>query len=148
MADIVYEGMFILDAAQYSRNPDEASATINQMIEEAGGEILVSRVWVDGKRLAYPINGQRKGTYWLTYFRMDSLKLGELNRKSQLSTSVLRHLFLKIDPRIVDMLVEHARTGRVVAEEGATEAQPATPAPASEAASAPAPEKAAEEAGE
>ena len=38
------------------------------MIEEAGGEMLVSRLWEE-RRLAYPIEGHRKGTYWLTYFR-------------------------------------------------------------------------------
>ena len=46
------------------------SGEIVELIEKAGGEILVSRLWEE-RRLAYPIKGQRKGTYWLTYFRLD-----------------------------------------------------------------------------
>ena len=52
-----------------------------------------------------PIKGQRRGTYWLTYFRLDSSRLGDLRRQCQITEDILRVLFLKIDPRIVDALV-------------------------------------------
>lgn len=110
MAENVYEGMYILDSNQYGREPDALSGQIRQMIEDAGGTILVSRLWEE-RRLAYPINGQRKGTYWLTYFRLPGAKLSQIERNCQLSDSVLRALFLKVDPRIVDTLVAHAQAG-------------------------------------
>ena len=69
------------------------------------------RLWVDGRRLAYPIKGHKKGTYWLVYFKLDSLSLSELKRQVGLDGNVVRHLFIKIDPRIVDALVEHAKAG-------------------------------------
>ena len=47
------------------------------MIEKLGGEILVSRLWEE-RRLAYPIKSHRKGTYWLTYFRLDATQLDQL----------------------------------------------------------------------
>ncbi|MFH1267742.1 MAG: 30S ribosomal protein S6, partial [Planctomycetota bacterium] len=65
------------------------------------------------RRLAYSIKGRRKGTYWLTYFRIDGEKLTDLNRQCRLRDNILRVLFVKIDPRIVDTLVEHARAGQV-----------------------------------
>ncbi|MHC4401950.1 MAG: 30S ribosomal protein S6, partial [Planctomycetota bacterium] len=68
MAESVYEGMFLLDSGRYSRDPAAVSGQIPSMIQEAGGELLVSRLWEE-RRLAYPIRGNRKGTYWLTYFR-------------------------------------------------------------------------------
>jgi len=37
-------------------------------VKSVGGELLASRLWNEQK-LAYPINGHRKGAYWLTYFR-------------------------------------------------------------------------------
>jgi small subunit ribosomal protein S6 len=83
------------------------------MIEKLGGEMLVSRLWEE-RRLAYPIKGQRKGTYWLTYFRIDSLKLVDLRRQCQITDNILRVLFLKVEPRIVDALVEHARSAPVI----------------------------------
>jgi small subunit ribosomal protein S6 len=105
----VYEGMFILDSNRYGRDADGVSGRIATMIQDTGGEMLVSRLW-DERRLAYPIKGHRRGTYWLTYFRLDSSRLAEIGRKCQLNESILRRLFLKVDPRIVDTLVTHART--------------------------------------
>ena len=107
MAAIVYEGMFILDANRFGRDPETVSGQIPAIIEKLGGEMLVSRLWEE-RRLAYPIEGQRKGVYWLTYFRLDSPQLAELERQCQITDDVLRVLFLKVNPRIVDALVAHA----------------------------------------
>jgi small subunit ribosomal protein S6 len=110
LAQNVYEGMYILDSNRYSRDPNGVSGQIPDMIQKLGGEILANRLWED-RRLAYPIKGHRKGTYWLTYFRLDSTQLTALNRQCQLSDSIVRNLFLKVDPRIVDVLVSHALAG-------------------------------------
>ena len=115
MAENVYEGMFILDANRYGRDPEAVSGQIAKIIEEAGGEILTSRLWEE-RRLAYPIKGQRRGVYWLTYFRVNGERVTELERQSQLSESILRVLFLKVDPRIVDALVAHAESGHIGSE--------------------------------
>jgi len=111
LAENVYEGMYILDSNRYGRDHEGISGQIPEIIEKAGGQILVSRLWEE-RRLAYPINGHRKGTYWLTYFRLDGEKLTEVQRQCQLSESILRVLFLKVDPRIVDALVAHATVGQ------------------------------------
>lgn len=110
MAENFYEGMFILDAGRYAQDPNGVSGQVAEMIEAAGGDVLVSRLWEE-RRLAYPIDGHRKGAYWLSYFKADSSKIAELERKCQLSATIVRVLFLKVDPRIIDTLVEHAKTG-------------------------------------
>ena len=122
MAQNVYEGLFILDSARFSRDPDRISDQITKLVQDAGGEILVSRFWEE-RRLAYAVEGQRKGVYWLTFFRLDSLSLVELNRQFTLFDASLRHQFIKIDERIVDSLVEHAKAGPVVPQ---SEERPAT----------------------
>jgi small subunit ribosomal protein S6 len=112
LAAIVYEGMFILDSNRFGRDHETVSGQIPAMVEKFGGEMLVSRLWEE-RRLAYPIKGQRKGTYWLTYFRLDSEQLSDLNRQCQITDDILRVLFLKVDPRIVDALVAHATSAPV-----------------------------------
>jgi len=112
LAATVYEGMFILDANRYGRDAEGISQQITNLIQGAGGEILVSRFWEE-RRLAYPINAHRKGVYWLTYFRLDSVRLIEIKRKVEISDDILRTLFLKVDPRIVDTLVAHAKAGTI-----------------------------------
>ncbi|MCG8586303.1 MAG: 30S ribosomal protein S6 [Pirellulales bacterium] len=109
MATNVYEGMFILDSNWYARDPGAAGAHVQKMIEDAGGEVLASRLWED-RRLAYPIKNRRRGAYWLTYFRLDSVRLNDIYKACNLSDHALRALLLKVDARIADTLVEHARS--------------------------------------
>ena len=122
----VYEGLFILDSNRYSRDQAAVSSQISEMITQAGGEVLASRLWEE-RRLAYPINGQRKGTYWLAYFRVPTDQLTGINRQCQLNENIVRSLFIRVDPRIVDTLVSHALAtgGPVVERRG-----PAAPAEA------------------
>ena len=108
MASNVYECMLILDSNRYARDPAGIAAQIPQMVESCGGEVLASRLWNE-QRLAYAINGQRKGAYWLTYFRMETEKVIAFDRVCRLNDTVLRNLTLKVEPRLVDTLVAHAR---------------------------------------
>jgi small subunit ribosomal protein S6 len=127
----VYEGLFILDSNRYSRDAAGISNQISEMITGAGGEVLASRLWEE-RRLAYPIGGHRKGTYWLTYFRVNTDRLTGINRQCRLNENIVRSLFLRVDPRIVDTLVSHAlATGGPVVERRGP-ATPATEAPAPE----------------
>lgn len=121
MSEQVYDGTFILDSNRYGKDPNGVAGQITSMIEEIGGEVLVSRMWEE-RRLAYPIKNQRKGTYWLTYFKVESERVAELNQIAQRNDNVLRHLVLRVDPRIVDALVAHAK-GETV-EEPVEEEQP------------------------
>jgi small subunit ribosomal protein S6 len=86
---------------------------VQSLIADMGGEILVSRLWAE-QRLAYPIQGHNKGTYWLAYFTMDTLKLKELNRACQLNESLLRFLVTRVDARLINALVAHAQEKVVV----------------------------------
>ncbi len=115
MTENVYEGMYIFDPGRFARDSANIADRIGKMIEEVGGNVLVSRLWEE-RRLAYPIKGNRKGTYWLTYFRVDSDKLTKLNRQCDISDDILRHLFIKIDERIAETVVSHAEGGSAVAD--------------------------------
>lgn len=110
MALNVYECMVILDSNKYAQNPNGLGQQVAELVTKFGGEVLVSRLWNEQK-LAYPIDGHKKGTYWMTYFRLDSLKLVELSRELRINESVLRYLTLAVEPRLVDALVEHAKGG-------------------------------------
>ncbi len=134
MAENVYECLFLFDPNHYARDPSAIAQLVEKLIGDADGEILVSRLWAE-QRLAYPIEGHRKGAYWLTYFRMPGGNLVGFNRACRIHDTVLRHLVVKVDPRLVDALVAHARG------ESIDEPEPAEPVAA---ASGPAEETAAE----
>jgi len=94
LADDVYEGMFIFDSNRYGHDPEAVSGQVNSTIQKLGGEILVSRLWEE-RRLAFPIKSHRKGTYWLTYFRLAGPQLTTLKREFQINENILRALFLR-----------------------------------------------------
>lgn len=126
MALNVYEGLFIFDSNRFSRDTAGVSGQVADFVQKLGGEMLVTRLWEE-RRLAYPIKGQRKGTYWLSYFRLEGRQLGALERECQLSESIMRSLMIKIDPRIVDTLVSHATSTAVAPKPRPAEATPAAP---------------------
>lgn len=127
MAENAYEGLFIFDSNRYAREPGNVSSQIATMIQKHGGKVLASRLWEE-RRLAYPINGQRKGTYWLAYFRIDSSQIEPMRRECQINENILRELMLKIDSRIVDALVAHALASGT--EQAKPKPRPAAPVPA------------------
>lgn len=102
-----YDCFFLFDSNKYNRDPGGLIAEVHKIIEDLGGEILASRLWEE-RKLAYPIDGHMKGTYWISYFNMQGVRLVEFNRACQLNESIMRFLITKVDPRLVAPLVAHA----------------------------------------
>jgi small subunit ribosomal protein S6 len=129
LAQNVYECMIILDPNKYAQDPSGMGSQIPKLVDRFGGEVLVSRLWNEQK-LAYPIDGHRKGTYWLTYFRLEAGKLTEFNREIGINETILRSLTLKVEPRLVEALVAHAKgEGKPKAVEPEQPSRPMHPLP-------------------
>ena len=127
MAQNVYECMFIFNANAYARNPAGVAKSVEDLVGSIGGEILASRLWNEQK-LAYPIKGNRKGAYWLTYFRADASGMTKFNRGCQLNDSILRHLSIRLDPRLVEPMIAVAQGKTVASAEETAEEGEAKPA--------------------
>ncbi len=100
-----YEGMFILDSGRFGASPDAAATEVTGIIEKVGGTVSAHRPWQDSK-LAYPINGHRKGLYYLAFFTAESTAVNEINGIVKLNDNVLRHLILSHDKGLYDQMVE------------------------------------------
>ena len=131
MAENCYEGMFLLDSARFAADPDGVTGQLLGLLEKVGAKVVAHRPWQDGK-LAYPIEGMRKGLHYLTYFNLDSSDVASLKRECQLSDLVVRELVIKPPQQIYDAMVQ-ALTSGGEAEEGGEEAE--TPAETEPAAS-------------
>jgi small subunit ribosomal protein S6 len=116
----VYEGLFILDSNKFARERDGLAREVEGLIEAIDGEVLVSRLWEE-RRLAFPIQGQRKGAYWLMYFKVPTLRLTELTRSCEINDSILRQMFVKLPPSLVEPILAHAKGEPMTAEEPAGE---------------------------
>lgn len=128
MAEVTYEGMFLLDSNRYAANPDGTKGEVTAILERVGAKVLATRPWLDGK-LSYPIKGHRKGLHFLTYFTADSRQVHEVDRLCKFNESILRHLVIKLHPALVGpMLAMATGRGEVVSSFHETD----TPAPATE----------------
>lgn len=108
MAKNTYETLLILDSNHYARDPGGVSKQVNDILTEAGGEVHVNRLWMEQK-LAYPIDKHQKGTYWLAYYEIEGVKIPEIDRALHLAEPVIRHLTVKLEPRLVEPILANAR---------------------------------------
>ncbi|MHC5541645.1 30S ribosomal protein S6 [Singulisphaera rosea] len=104
-----YEAMFLLDSTKVAVSWDESVKHVHDILTKHQSEIVASRQW-DERRLAYAVDGHKKGTYLLTYFKTDGSALKEIVADCHLSDVVLRELILKVHPKLVDHLVNQAMT--------------------------------------
>ena len=116
----VYEGLFILDANKHARDPEKLPREAEGLVTEVGGTIEVSRLWEE-RRLAYPINGHRKGVYWIIYFRSPTAAITELTRACEISDGILRQLFVRLPKALVEPILEHAKGGGDIVPHAAAE---------------------------
>ena len=123
MATNIYEGMFIVDSNRWASNSQGISDELLSLLKNQGADVLTSRAW-DERRLAYPIRGQRKALYWLSYFRVDGEKISEIERQCRLKDLILRHLIIKVDPKLVSHLMDQLE-GAVETSDKDSESAPA-----------------------
>jgi small subunit ribosomal protein S6 len=104
-----YEGMFLLDSTKVAASWEAAEQQVHDILKKHNAEIVASRQW-DERRLAYAVEGHKKGTFLLTFFRADATQLREITADCRLSDLVLRELILKVHPKLADHLVNQAMT--------------------------------------
>lgn len=92
----IYEGMILLDNNVVRADWRKAKAIVTDTLTKYEATIHTARRW-DERALAYPIKGNQRATYFLTYFELPNGHSDELRRALDLNASVLRYLFLAVD---------------------------------------------------
>ncbi len=126
----LYEGMFLIDSSQAGADWDGIIAAIRTILEKAEAEIDSIRKW-DERRLAYDIKGKSRGTYILSYFRVDGGKIQDIERSVRLSEKIMRVLILSAERQRPEDIekdtpatkVEMEKEKRKAAKEAAQEAK-------------------------
>jgi small subunit ribosomal protein S6 len=110
----VYECMFILDTAKVAGDVPAADKNLRTILEKNHAEVLVSRPW-DERRLAYPINNQKKGLYYLTYFSTEGKNVVAIEKDCALNEMILRMMVIRIEPKLVETMLSVAKGEHAVA---------------------------------
>ncbi|MBC7835197.1 MAG: 30S ribosomal protein S6 [Phycisphaerales bacterium] len=129
MADIRifnYEAMFLLSPA-VAADLGGAVTHIREILDKAGATIIAMKKW-DERRLAFEINKQKRGVYILIYFSCNARNLSQIERSSNLSEKILRHLIIRADHLTMDeMLAADAQKELEVEARLRSEKAPAKP---------------------
>ncbi len=101
--DYLYECMFLVDSTRYATDHEGVVKELTAMLEKAGGTVQVARPWQDG-RLAYEVDGHRKGTHILFLLSMPGSGVNDLARSVRLSDLVIRHLVIRHSQTMYDAI--------------------------------------------
>ena len=82
-----YEGMFLVGPSL--SDGDKALEPVKRILDRAAAEVLVCKKW-DERKLAFEVARQKRGVYVLTYFKVDGVRIPDIERDVQLSEEVLR----------------------------------------------------------
>jgi small subunit ribosomal protein S6 len=134
MADaktVLYEGMFLINQ-QTGGDLAESLDFIREILTRANAEIVVLRKW-DERRLAFPIEGQKRGLYILALFRVPGVQIANIERDCNLSEKVMRAMMIRADhlgETEIELAVKEAEktATEVKLREGDAAASPSTEA--------------------
>ena len=101
----LYEGMFLVDSNAYMNDSEAVTNELMTILERAGAKVVAHRPWQDGK-LAYEIQGRRKGLHYIICFRMVTSGMDILTRRCQLSDVVLRQMVIVHSEELFNAVVE------------------------------------------
>jgi len=83
-----YEGIFLFPQSA-TANLQEAADHVKSILDRCGATIVSFRKW-DDRRLAYEVQGNKRGVYFLAYFTAPTSALAEIERRCNLSEELLR----------------------------------------------------------
>ena len=92
----LYEGMFVMDNRQANRDWDGSLEKLKSMLSKHGAELVRAEKWGE-RKLAYEMQGRRRGTYMLMFFNATGTAVNQIYRECELSDLMLRALILKIE---------------------------------------------------
>jgi small subunit ribosomal protein S6 len=100
-----YEALFLFPQSA-SADLQAALDHIVEIMNRNKADIIALRKW-DERRLAYDIKGNKRGVYFLAYFKADARNLDGIDRDCRLSERMLRSLVTRADHVPAEEIASH-----------------------------------------
>ncbi|MBI2872347.1 MAG: 30S ribosomal protein S6 [Chloroflexi bacterium] len=91
-----YELVAVLKPDMDDERVGAALERVKSFVSDRGGSVDGEELW-GRRKLAYPIQKQNEGIYFLTRFTLEPPHAKELERSLNLSEEVMRHLIVRLD---------------------------------------------------
>lgn len=102
-----YETLYVQHPEVPEARQQEINARVRSLIEEHGGEIVRTEAW-GLRELAYPIQKQKKGQYYLVRYRATPPTVNELERNLKIFDEVIRFITVRIPEHVLKYQVRGA----------------------------------------
>ena len=94
-----YEILYIINPNFEKDKINSTIVEVTRKLEETESKIINHYIW-GKKRLSYPINNQKYGTYVLLQFEDgDRIKMNDFDTWMKLENLIMRHITIKLDNR-------------------------------------------------
>ena len=94
-----YEILYIINPNFEKDKINSTIVEVTRKLEETKSKIINHYIW-GKKRLSYPINNQKYGTYVLLQFEDgDRIKMNDFDTWMKLENLIMRHITIKLDNR-------------------------------------------------
>ncbi|MEM7625899.1 MAG: 30S ribosomal protein S6 [Planctomycetota bacterium] len=120
----LYEGLFLMSQSAISAGLGSAIDTVRGMLDRVDAEVLSLSKWEE-RKLAYPIEGQKRGTYLITMFKVKPTQIVNIERDCNLSEDVLRVMMTRADHMGETELAEALKAAETSADAAKLEEEPA-----------------------
>ena len=91
-----YEAVYIVHPALQEGRLHDIVDKFHNKLKEFKGKVLYINNW-GKKKLAYPIDKQKYGTYVLCQYSLDGKSIKNISQELELNPNILRYLITKID---------------------------------------------------
>jgi len=127
-----YEKVLILNPTLDDSGAEEIVAKIKDVILKQSGEIIKIDNW-GRRKLAYELNKQQKGNYFLMHFKAPSATIAEIEKYCRLVDTILKFMVLKLTKKKqIDAILNAPAEAAVKAVADETASAEEAPAPAAE----------------
>lgn len=119
----LYDGLFLVNMPMLGGDLNAALELIRGILEKAECEIITLGKW-DERKLTYAIDGQKRGTYLLTYFKAVPTQIAQIERDCNLTETVSKFMMLRADhvgEAEMTLAIEADKDAQVAASLQATE---------------------------
>jgi small subunit ribosomal protein S6 len=93
-----YETMFIVKPTLTEEETQAQIATVKENIAKNGGEIVAVED-MGTRNLAYEIEKQKRGYYYVIYFKAPTDAITELERNYRVNEEIIRFIFIKYESK-------------------------------------------------
>ncbi len=119
-----YEGMFLFPQT-VAADLQSAADHVVEVLSKGGAELVSLCKW-DERRLAYDVKGNKRGVYFLAYFKCDATKLAAIERDARLSEKLLRSMITRADHLTAEQMAAMEGRQQLADEIALRKMQPST----------------------